>query len=311
VRVLRGVDALVKPGTGTALTIGTFDGVHEGHRALVRRTRELASELGAESAAVTWDRHPAETLRPDKAPPLITSTGRKIDLLGETGLDVTAVLEFDRELSSWPPERFVEQILAEGLGARAIVVGEGWRFGRGAAGDTELLAKVGEKMGFTVEAATLETMGDEPVSSSRIRRLVAAGEVEEARELLGRPFDIDAEVVHGDDRGKSLGFPTANLSTFARYLQPAQGVYACRARVGDEWCKAATNVGVNPTFGGHHSYSPVRIEAHLIDFTGDIYGRTLRLEFHKRLRDEERYERVDDLIAQIAKDVEATRALVD
>ena len=305
-----GVDALRDIELDCAVTIGTFDGVHLGHRALIARCIATAKRLGVEAAIVTWDRHPLETLRPDKAPPLLSSPERKVELLGETGADVLWVLPFDHEFSTWPPERFVDDVLIAGLGARAVVIGDGWRFGHKAAGNITLLEELGSARGFEVEAMTLAQAEGRNVSSSRTRALVTGGEVEEAAGLLGRHFDIDGLVVHGDGRGKDLGFPTANLDCDARVARPPLGVYAGRLRVGDSWFAAAISVGVNPTFGGEEGISPVRIEAYVLDMERDIYGKQVRLEFWKRLRDELKFDRVEDLIEQMGRDVTATRALV-
>jgi len=308
--VFVGAETFSWPQSGTAVTIGTFDGVHLGHRALIARTVAAAREQGLVSVGITWDRHPLMTLRPDAAPRLLSSLERKIELLQGTGLDHIVVVEFTEEFSHWSPERFVQDILVRSLNARAVFVGEGWRFGHKRAGDIDLLKKLGEESGFTAEPVDLAAEGDMPVSSTRIREAIAAGQVAEALELLGRRFDVDGEVVHGDDRGASLGFPTANLELDPRLSHPARGVYACRARVDGSWFAAATNVGVNPTFGGDPEITPVRIETFLLGFEGDLYGRTIRVEFWARLRDEMKFTSVDDLITQMKRDVEATKELV-
>ena len=305
-----GVDALEAPSEGSAVTIGTFDGVHLGHRALIARTIADARSRGLKSVILTWDRHPAATLRPDKLPPLLTTPERKIELLSERGADVLAVLPFDEELSKWEPEKFVGEVLVKGLGARAIVVGNDWRFGRKAAGDVPLLTELGRDLGFDVDGVDLEEVGAEAVSSSRVRAAVTSGDVELAGRLLARPFDLDGMVVHGDDRGKDLGFPTANVDLAPELAHPARGVYAGRARVRDTWYVAATNVGVNPTFGGDPDTSPLRVESYLLDFDDDIYSEPIRVEFWKRLRDEVKFETVAELIEQMKRDVDATRELV-
>lgn len=306
-KVTFGVDALEAPERGSAVTIGTFDGVHLGHRGLIAATISEARQRGLEACAVTWDRHPLQTLRPEVAPPLLTSPERKLELLEAAGLDLVAVLPFDAEFASWRPEKFVLEVLAEGLSARAVFVGEGWRFGHKAAGDVLLLTRLGQKAGFGTAAVGLHAAGGGPVSSSRIRKAIAEGDVETAQSLLGRAFDIDGDVIKGSARGKALGFPTANIAPDALLVRPATGVYACRARLEQSWFVAAVNVGVNPTFGDG---APVRIEAYLLDFSGDLYGRRLRIEFLRRLRDELRFESVDSLVDQMARDVEETRAFV-
>lgn len=321
-----GIDILEPPRDGTVITIGTFDGVHLGHRALIARAINEAADRGASSAVVSWDRHPAATLRPEKMPALLCSPERKVELLSERGQDILAVLPFDEELSQWSAERFVEDVLVRGLGARAVVVGENWRFGKGAAGNVQLLTEMGAGLGFDVVGMKLEESGDEPVSSSRIRRLIAEGDLDGAAALLGRRFDLDGVVVHGDDRGKSLGFPTANVELPPGLAHPPRGVYAGRARVGGDatmlppeegdpvprgWYRAAINIGVNPTFGGDPNVHPARVEAYLLDLDADIYGAELRVELWSRLRDEEKFANADDLVAQMHKDVEVTKDIVE
>ncbi|HYI44377.1 MAG TPA: bifunctional riboflavin kinase/FAD synthetase [Actinomycetota bacterium] len=305
-----GLENLSPPEAGSAITIGTFDGVHLGHRALIAKTIGTAQSNGLSSAIITWDRHPNETIRPDRVPPLITTPARKVELLTERRSDVLVTLAFDKELSQWPPERFAEEVLAKGLNAKAVIVGEGWRFGRKAKGDADLLAELGARLGFTVETFLLEAADGQVVSSSRVRSAIADGDMELAHQLLARPFDMDGEVIHGDDRGRSLGFPTANLSLDPALVGPARGVYAGRARVGGSWLAAAVNVGVNPTFGGDPATTSLRVEAFLLDFEGDLYGQTIRIEFHERLRDEQRFDSVEALVDQMRADVEATRGLI-
>jgi riboflavin kinase/FMN adenylyltransferase len=294
----------------SVVTIGTLDGVHLGHRSLVELSIEKARALDTVAIAITWDRHPIETLRPDHAPLLLTSLARKLELLEGAGVDATLVLPFDAELSGWSPERFVHSVLHEGVRARSVVVGSDWRFGHRAAGDVPLLIELGRSEGFDVEGVKLLEIAGGPVSSSRVRQALANGDVTLARTLLGRAFDFDGTVVRGDDRGHSLGIPTANLPLGPRMAQPARGVYAGRARTGGKWYAAAINVGVNPTFGGDPLTTAPRIEAYLLEFDGDLYGQVLRVEFWKRLRDETRFGSAQALVEQIEQDVEATRRLV-
>jgi riboflavin kinase/FMN adenylyltransferase len=306
VKVWRGLDELLAPESGTSIAIGTFDGVHLGHRALIAGALEPARERGLLAAVVTWDRHPAATVRPDKVPPLLTSQDRKLELLGETGIDIVAVVPFDEGLSLWSPERFVDEVIVAGLNAKLVRVGHDWRFGHKAAGDTDLLEKLGAEHGFEIDAVTLEESGAEPVTSTRTRAAIAAGDMVSATALLARPFDVDGVVVRGDGRGATLGFPTANLDIDPALARPAQGVYAGRMRIGDRWYRAAVNVGKNLTFGGE----TVRVEAYVLDFDADLYGRTVRLEFHHRLRDELKFDSVDDLVARMHDDVAQTRSLI-
>ncbi|MEA2453087.1 MAG: riboflavin kinase / adenylyltransferase [Actinomycetota bacterium] len=310
-RTTVGIEALTPAPGGSAVTIGTFDGVHLGHRSLIARTIAEAQQRGCESCVVTWDRHPLMTLRPEAAPRLLSTPERKLELLSQTGIDQVAVIPFTEELSHLSPEEFVAQVLVNGLEAKAVFVGEGWRFGHKRAGDMDLLQKLGAANGFEAQPVDLAGQDGDAVSSSRIREAVAAGHLNVARRLLGRPFDIDGIVVGGDKRGTGLGFPTANIECDPHLAYPARGVYAGRARVVDSWFPAAINIGVNPTFGGDPEVTPVRVEAFLLDFEGDLYEQTLRVEFHQRLRDEMRFSSVDDLIAQMHKDVQATRELVE
>lgn len=308
-RLTVGIDALTPSVQGAAVTIGTFDGVHLGHRALIARTIAEAETNGYSSVVVTWDRHPLMTLRPEVAPRLLSAPERKLELLEATGTDAVAVLPFTEELSHLSPEEFVDQVLVRGLNAKAVFVGEGWRFGHQRAGDVDLLRKLGAANGFRADPVDLANEDGDAVSSSRIREAVAAGHMNVARRLLGRVFDIDGVVVGGDKRGAGLGFPTANIECDPHLAYPARGVYAGRARVADSWFLAAINVGVNPTFGGDPEVTPVRVEAFVLDFEGDLYGQTLRIEFHQRLRDEMRFSSVEDLVAQMHRDVDATRHL--
>ncbi|MGH2735004.1 MAG: bifunctional riboflavin kinase/FMN adenylyltransferase, partial [Actinomycetota bacterium] len=261
-RSLVGVDALAPQANGAAITVGTFDGVHVGHRALIARTLDEASELGATSVLITWDRHPLATLRPEAMPPLLTTPERKAELIAATGIDVLVVLPFTKEFSTWPPERFITDVLVA-LGAKSVMVGDGWRFGRKAAGDVELLAKTGVEHGFSVEGIFLAEVEGDPVSSTRVREAVGAGEMEEAHGLLARPFDVDGIVLRGDRRGTELGYPTANLAVDEDFVHPPRGIYAGRAHTHSSVRHvAAINVGVNPTFGGDPKRTPWRVEAY-------------------------------------------------
>jgi riboflavin kinase / FMN adenylyltransferase len=306
-KAMVGLEALQPAERGAAITIGTFDGLHLGHRSLIAQTIELGRGRNLESTVVTWDRHPFVTLRPGRVPPLLTSQGRRVELIEGTGADTLIVLPFDKELSSWSPERFATEVLAKKLGARTVVVGHGWRFGRGATGDVPLLKRLGDDLGFDVVAASLTTVAGDAASSSRARAAVAAGEMELARALLARPFDMDGIVVRGAGRGADLGYPTANLAVDPALVMPARGAYAGRARASGLWYPAAISVGVAPTFGGD---SAVTVEAYLLDFEADLYGESLRVEFWKHLHDDLAFETVPELIRQIDADVEATQSVL-
>lgn len=305
-----GVDTLGPQPGGAAITVGTFDGVHLGHRALVARTIDEARSFGATSVLVTWDRHPLETLRPGTEPKVLTTPERKAELIEDTGIDTLVVLPFDHAFSKWSPERFVTDVLVR-LGARAVIVGDGWRFGHKAAGTTELLQKMGAEHGFHVQVLTLAAVEGESVSSTRVRSAIAQGDMISARTLLARPFDVDGIVLRGERRGTELGFPTANLKLDRSIAHPPRGVYAGRAvtEAGIAYT-AAINVGVNPQFGGDPATTPWRVEAYLLDFDGDLYDQRLRVELHERLRDELKFESVAALVEQMAKDVDRTRDLM-
>lgn len=302
-----GVQGLTPPSEGMAITIGTFDGVHLGHRALIADTLADAERTGSASAAITWDRHPMATLRPDKVPPLLSSIERKRELVSTTGIDELLVLAFDERFSHMSPEDFVTGVLVDRLGVRSIRVGRDWRFGHRAAGDVGLLQKMAADHGFEVVGAELVEIEGAPVTSSRIRSAVGDGDVELAGRLLGRPHDVDGRVVPGAARGRSLGFPTANVEVDRALARPPVGIYAGLAHVGKLRRAAAISIGTNPTFGDSDD---VRIEAYLLDFDDQIYDSPIRLEFWKRLRDERRFVSVEELVEQMERDVEATRALI-
>jgi riboflavin kinase / FMN adenylyltransferase len=306
-----GRDALEPADNPSAIAIGTFDGVHMGHRSLIEQTISYARTNNMTSTVLTWDRHPFETVRPDAVPPQLCTLDRKVELVESTGVDRLVVLEFDETLSRWTPEEFAGKVLSEGLRAGAVFVGKDWRFGHKAKGDVDQLTTLGEELGFEVVGFTLEEVAGAPASSTRIRRALANGDLEFVTKLLGRPYDIDGEVVKGDGRGASLGWPTANISTRPGIAHPPRGVYAGRAHTLGSWHAAAVNVGVNPTFGGEEGLTPLRVEAYLLDFEGDLYGKRIRLEFHERLRDELKFDSVEELTDRIAQDVEDTRKLID
>jgi riboflavin kinase / FMN adenylyltransferase len=268
-----------------AVAIGTFDGVHRGHRAAI----EAAIATGLRSTVVTFDPHPRRVLGYDVE--LVTTLERRIELIREIGPDELLVLEFTDELSRLEPEEFVWEVL-EPLGARTVVAAKSFRFGRGRRGDVELLRALG------LEVRNVPFVPD--VSSSGVRELLKAGDVAGAARLLGRPPEVEGTVVSGDQRGGTLGFPTANIAVEPGLLVPAHGIYAGSA----EGFRAAASIGVNPHYGGTER----RIEAFLLDFEGDLYGRRLRLELWERLRDERAFASEEELIRQIAADVEAARA---
>ncbi|MDQ4057943.1 MAG: bifunctional riboflavin kinase/FAD synthetase [Actinomycetota bacterium] len=225
-----GADALAPMNGGAAITVGTFDGLHLGHRVLIAATIESARATGGTSVLVTWDRHPLETLRPGAEPKVLTPPARKAELVEEVGIDALVVLPFDKEFSTWSPERFVTDVLVR-LGARTVFVGDGWRFGHKRAGTLELLQTMGAEHDFVTSGVGLAEVDGEPVSSTRVRSAIAAGDMEIAHLLLARPFDVDGVVLRGDRRGTGLGYPTANLMLDRSIAHPPRGVYAGRAKV--------------------------------------------------------------------------------
>jgi len=304
------------PPGGSAVTIGAYDGVHLGHRALLGELQARAQADGLCTTVVTFDRHPATVVRPESAPKLLCDLDQKLELLESAGVDRTVVVPFDEERANETAEDFVEVILVEGLGARLVVVGEDFHFGHGRKGNVALLREMGSEAGFAVEGVLLRadgnTAGPEagPISSTRIRSLVGAGRVEEAAVLLGRPHQVRGEVVHGDHRGGTeLGFPTANVAVPDAICLPAAGIYAgWYERPDGSRRKAAVSVGRRPTFYG--TGGDLLVEAFVLDFSGDLYGEEAKVSFVSRLRQEQAFEHVEDLIGQMERDVAATRALL-
>jgi len=291
VKVTRLPDAEPRP---RRVALGTFDGVHRGHREVIR---------GADTV-LTFDPHPLSVIAPPRAPLLLTTLERKAELVAGLGVQELVVVPFDAAFAALTADQFVERVLVDRLGTTHVTVGENFRFGHGAEGDAARLQADGR---FETRVAPLLEVDAEVVSSSHIRGLVLGGAVEYADELLGAPFTLTREVVHGDKRGRELGFPTANLLPADGYVTPGHGVYACRATTASgETHAAATNVGVRPMFVTGRGEL---IEAFLLDFDGDLYGQPLRLEFLKRLRGEKRFESIEALIEQMARDVDEARAI--
>lgn len=304
-----GPDRSVVPPKGSAVTIGAYDGVHLGHRRLLAELMQRASAAGLESVVVTFDRHPATVLRPESAPALLTDAGQKLELLESAGVDKVLIVPFDEARASEPAEEFVQEVLVGALGTRVVVVGENFHFGHKRAGDLSLLASMGEVAGFEVVGMPLEIgPGGEPISSTRVRGLIAAGDVGGAAAMLGRPHELRGTVVPGDGRGGlELGFPTANVQLPPGMALPAEGIYACRyERPGGSVHPAAVSFGRRPTFYEPGSQGPL-LEAYLIDFEGDLYAEEARVSFVARLRDERRFESAGELAAQMSLDVESTR----
>jgi riboflavin kinase/FMN adenylyltransferase len=287
-----------------SVTVGNFDGVHLGHRELIRRTVEHARRLGLPSVVLAFSPHPIRFLHPE-LPFYEGSTVReKAARLEELGVDARVVESFDGEIGDMCPEEFVRTVLCERLKARIVTVGYNFNFGRQRAGSPSILTKLGEKFGFEVDVAPPFMHEGAVVSSSRIRELLLAGKVREASVLLHRPFEVSGPVVNGDGRGRLLGFPTANV-TPSRELSLLPGVYVVDVKVGDVSFRGLANFGSNPTYGE----KPVRIEAHLFDFQGNLYGKQVTVRFRERIRDERKFQSAEELIAQIQNDVEYVRRM--
>jgi riboflavin kinase / FMN adenylyltransferase len=303
-----------RPVEGTAVTIGAFDGVHRGHRTVIRALQQRAAEEGLRTAVVTFDRHPASVVRPASAPLLLTDLDQKLELLAECGVDYTLVIHFDEARSKEPAPDFVEQVLAGCLNARLVAVGEDFHFGHERAGNVALLREMGAELGFEVIGHDLVgTDGNpaigEPVSSTRIRRALREGDLATANAMLGRPHEVRGVVDHGDGRARELGFRTANLDVPATTCLPADGIYAGWYVTPDGVRRpTAISLGKRPTF--YERAETSLLEAHLIDFDGDLYGQPARVQFVERLRDELKFDSVDALIAQMARDVDQSRALL-
>jgi riboflavin kinase/FMN adenylyltransferase len=303
---------LASPPGGTVVTIGAFDGVHLGHRRLIERVRTTAHEIGALSAVVTFDLHPASVVRPGSAPLLLTDLDQKLALLAGAGADLTLVLHFDAQRAAEPAEDFVADVLVGCLNARAVVVGHDFHFGRDREGDVALLQRMGARLGFDVtgirlfRSAGAEAGEAEAVSSTRIRGLIAAGDVGAAAQLLGRWYQLRGVVGHGDKRGRELGFPTANLEVDKEMQLCADGVYAgWYLRPDGTRHQTAVSVGRQPTFFESRPYSLV--EAHLLDFQGDLYDEMGTVELVSQLRGQVKFVSVDALVDQMTVDVAQTR----
>jgi riboflavin kinase/FMN adenylyltransferase len=294
----------VSAGTGAAVAIGNFDGVHVGHRALIDRARSLAAARGLRAVALTFDPHPAAVLAPQAVPPRVCSLARRLELLAAAGLDAAVVEPFTRDLASCAADAFVDDIVLGALGARAIVVGYDFTYGQGRAGSTDALRAHGGRAGAEVEIVPPVEVGGEIASSSKIRAYLRAGDLAGAGRLLGRRWDVDGTVVHGAKRGRAIGIPTANIAPESD-LAIAPGIYAVTLGVGGAELPAVASLGTNPTFvdGGG-----LVLEVHVLDWDGDLYDRRVRTTFAARIRDEQKFDSIDALVAQIRRDIALARA---
>ncbi len=289
----------------TVLTIGSFDGIHRGHQHLIQRVVARANELGAASALVTLHPHPKIVLRPDSNLQYLSTIEERLDLLAPLGLDYAIVFPFSLESSQIRARDFV-QMLLDHLSMKEIFCGPDFALGYKREGNIAFLRELGKEKGFSVTVVEPQKVDSAILSSTRARELIVQGELDEAMRLLGRFPSVRGRVVRGDQRGRALGFPTANLAVADRRLIPADGVYAARVRINGEWFGGAASIGVRPTFGDGQRL----VEVYILDFDGDLYDRVIEVQFIKRLRGQERFGKVDDLIKQMKKDVEETRRVL-
>jgi riboflavin kinase/FMN adenylyltransferase len=315
VEVLRDLGACPRPDGGTVLTIGAYDGVHLGHREVIRRVRDRAADHGAQSAVVTFDRHPARVVRPESAPLLLTNLEQRLELLAETGVDYTLVVPFDEARSHESAEDFVHEVLINCLAVRTVVVGQDFHFGHQRRGNVALLKELGSDLNFSVEGLDLLGPDGEPagadgrVSSTAIRRALAEGDIPTATAALGRPHEVRGLVTHGDKRARELGFPTANVAVPDDLQLPADGIYAgWYERPDGSVHPAAISLGRRPTF--YETAHASLLEPHLLDFAGDLYDEEAKVRFVEFLRSEVKFDSVDDLVAQMGRDCEAARQVL-
>jgi riboflavin kinase / FMN adenylyltransferase len=287
------------------LALGNFDGLHRGHLKIIERVARGAAERDATAVVMTFDPHPTRVVRPDKAPPLLMTTPQKLEAMTKAGMHAAVVVRFTPEMAQWSPETFVQQVLFEWLRVAEVWVGANFLFGHDRAGNYSLLRLLGARYGFRAEKIDPVRYKDFVVSSTRVRRLITEGRVDEAATLLGRHYFVDGIVVHGLERGRLLGFPTANLDT-ENELIPPDGVYATLVTLDGVIYPSVTNIGVRPTF---HQPSATVIESHLLDIDRDLYDRRLRVSFLQRIRDERTFDGIEALKAQIAADCDRARAL--
>jgi riboflavin kinase/FMN adenylyltransferase len=296
------ISGLPPTARGACITVGTFDGVHRGHWAVLQRLREAARDEGLLSLLVTFDPHPLKIVRPEAAPRLLTTPNEKKEILTLSGLDYAVFLRFTRSLSLYLPDEFVADVLVGRFGLKRLVVGYDHGFGRARSGSAETMRRIAKRLGFDVEVVPPVLMDGEAISSSRVRAALMAGDVERATAGLGRPYSLTGVVVHGEGRGRTLGFPTANLSVgHGDKLLPQQGIYAVRAAFRSYHGPGLLHLGPRPTFQG----SPPSIELHLLEYEGELYGELVRVEFLKRLREVQPFRSAAELVEQMKRDRQA------
>jgi len=306
-RIIHDLAELQSPLRKPVLTIGNFDGVHRGHLALFERVKIRARAIGGVSVVMTFQPHPIKIMKPDKAPLLITPTEQKLALIAQAAIHTIFCLQFDATFAGISAEDFVRDILVDKIGVKELVVGYDYTFGHNRTGDIELLCGMGKSLGFQVHVVQPVLMGKRVVSSTSIRDLIRAGELAEAKKLLGRDYQICGTVVKGKNRGgRLLGFPTANLELVDE-LTPKEGVYAVKVLIEDRLYNGVTNIGHNPTFG----QGPLSIETHILDYSGDLLGQTIRVNFIHRLRAEKTYKSIEELARQIHLDIKVAREILE
>lgn len=283
---------------GTVLTLGVFDGLHLGHQKIMELVVNRAQTIGAIPTAITFDPHPRSVLYPENAPPLLQTLDQRLANFEVLGIGQAIVIRFDAGFSGQNADEFLRDIIHERLQTKEVYLGKGFAFGKNRGGNIELLRKMSAELGFFADEVEEITLRGQRISSSKIRRLLADGKVNLARRMLGRPYGIEGQIVRGDQRGRTIGFPTANLKPRNRVV-PKHGVYATATLIGDVWRRSITNVGVRPTFDGDKEPS---IETYVFDFDGDLYGDVLRVRFLHRIRDEQKFSGIDELKAQIERD---------
>jgi riboflavin kinase/FMN adenylyltransferase len=304
-KIIRHLRSGAQDATGCAVTLGNFDGVHLGHREVLRRLLRHSDQAGVSSVAITFHPHPSSIVAPARAPLHLTTLRQRLQRLAETGVQTLVLQRFSARFSEMEAERFVVDFVVRGLRAKAVVIGQNVGFGRKRAGDAQLLERLGREHGFRVEVVLPVEVGGRAVSSSAIRAAIASGDLLLAEKMLGRPYAVAGRVVHGHHRGKRLGVATANLR-LSRSQLPPDGVYAVRVRLGERPLLGVANVGVNPTFGtGQRS-----VETHLFDFDQEIYGQRIEVAFAECLRGEEKFPNVDALVTQIRRDMEEARRIL-
>jgi riboflavin kinase/FMN adenylyltransferase len=284
------------------LTIGNYDGIHLGHRQIIKRVRGRARELSGVSMLMTFNPHPLSMLNPGKHLGTITPLPLKVKLIAETGIDVLFVLHFTRDFSLIEPELFVKDVLAGQLGIKGLIVGYDFRFGKGGRGNVEMLRQLSQIHGFFFEMVDAVTLDGDKIGSNRVRKLILDGDVAKVKTFLARPYMIEGTVVRGDGRGKTIGFPTINVETDSPLL-PRRGVYITEVDINGRTFHSVTNIGYNPTFGGRS----ISMESHILDFSEEVYGKRVAVLFHQRIRDEIKFDGVDELKGRIAADTEVAR----